>query len=54
MALFQKFKEYAPDLKGPATPESSVKDVMSVFEKASVAGGDGGAFLSHFGNKQWL
>ncbi|KAF2489315.1 NAD(P)-binding protein [Lophium mytilinum] len=50
----QKFAEYAPHFKGPATPESSVKDVRSVWEKASIENGDGGAYLSHFGNKQWI
>lgn len=49
-----KFKQFAPDFTGPATPEAAIKDVISVFEKASVANGDGGAYLSHFGNKQWL
>lgn len=39
---------------GAASPESSVKDVISVYEKASVANGDGGSFVSHFGNKTWL
>lgn len=48
------FAQYAPDFKGPATPESSVKDVLSVINKSSVANGDGGSFVSHFGNKQWL
>lgn len=54
MILFGKFHAYAPNFTGPTTPEAAVKDVISVFEKASVAGGDGGSFVSHFGNKQWL
>ncbi|XXG99622.1 hypothetical protein Hte_005963 [Hypoxylon texense] len=49
-----KFAEYAPNFKGPDTPEASTQAVRSVWEKASVENGDGGAFLSHFGNKQWL
>ncbi|EXJ90068.1 hypothetical protein A1O3_03136 [Capronia epimyces CBS 606.96] len=52
--MMGKFAQYAPNFKGPATPEESVKALISVYEKASVAGGDGGAFVSHFGNKQWL
>ncbi|KAJ5200192.1 hypothetical protein N7491_009008 [Penicillium cf. griseofulvum] len=48
------FARYAPDFKGPSPPEAAVKDVISVMEKASVEGGDGGSFVSHFGNQQWL
>lgn len=54
MALMGKFQSYAPNFKGPVSPEESVKDVISVYEKASVANGDAGTFVSHFGNKQWL
>ncbi|KAF2805520.1 NAD(P)-binding protein [Mytilinidion resinicola] len=50
----EKFAHYAPHFKGPATPEASVQDVRSVWEKASIENGDGGTYLSHFGNKQWL
>ncbi len=49
-----KIGAYAPHFKGPATPEEAVMDVLSVINKASVAGGDGGTFVSHFGNKQWV
>ncbi|KAI0410822.1 NAD(P)-binding protein [Xylaria grammica] len=52
--MLAKFGEYAPGFKGPITPAESVKAVLSVVENASVAKGDGGQFLSHFGNKQWL
>jgi hypothetical protein len=54
MAMFSKFKEYAPDFSGPITVEESVKLVRAVWDKASVANGDGGTFVSQFGNKQWL
>lgn len=50
----QKFAEYAPGFTGPATAESAIKDVISVWEKASIENGDGGAYVSHHGNKQWL
>ncbi|RYP08519.1 hypothetical protein DL764_001850 [Monosporascus ibericus] len=53
-AMMQKFQQYAPDFKGPTTPELAVKDVISVWEKASVENGDGGTYVSHKGNKQWL
>ncbi|RMZ87315.1 hypothetical protein DV736_g5458, partial [Chaetothyriales sp. CBS 134916] len=49
-----KFETYAPNFKGPITPEESVLDVRSTWEKASIEGGFGGAFVSHFGNKQWV
>ncbi|KAH7400838.1 hypothetical protein DE146DRAFT_788343 [Phaeosphaeria sp. MPI-PUGE-AT-0046c] len=49
-----KFLAYAPESKGHATPEDAVRDVLKVAEGASLANGDGGAFLSHLGNKQWI
>lgn len=52
--LPQKFARYSPDFKGPISAEESVKSVMSVVGRSSVANGDGGKFLSHFGNKQWI
>ncbi|KAK4247293.1 hypothetical protein C7999DRAFT_41356 [Corynascus novoguineensis] len=52
--LFMQYKQYAPHFTGPARPEDAVQDVISVWEKASVENGDGGAFVSHLGNKQWL
>lgn len=54
MALAAKFQLYAPNFQGQVPPEAAVKDIISVYEKASVANGDGGSFVSHFGNKQWL
>jgi hypothetical protein len=50
----EKFEIYAPGNKGMLEPEDAVKDVLRVAENASLANGDGGAYLSHFGNKQWL
>ncbi|TVY71347.1 putative oxidoreductase [Lachnellula suecica] len=38
---------------GPTTPEASVKDVINVWENASVER-SGGDFISHLGSKQWL
>ncbi|PLB49744.1 NAD(P)-binding protein [Aspergillus steynii IBT 23096] len=54
MRMLGSFKEYAPYIEGPATPEESVKDVLYVMDNASVEKGHGGSFLSHHGNKQWL
>jgi hypothetical protein len=52
--LVTKFIEYAPHFKRPLTPEESISAVLSVLHKASIANGDGGAFISHLGTKQWL
>ena len=52
--LIVKFLEYAPHFRGPITPEESVGHCLEVIKNKSVEGGDGGAFVSHFGNKQWL
>jgi NAD(P)-dependent dehydrogenase (short-subunit alcohol dehydrogenase family) len=47
------FKEYAPKFTGPIEPKQSVDMVLSVIAKATVEK-DGGGFVSHYGNKQWL
>ncbi|CVL11641.1 related to protoporphyrinogen oxidase [Fusarium proliferatum] len=52
--MMAKFKEYAPHFTGPATAEAAVKDMRAVWENATIEGGYGGAYLSQFGNKQWL
>ncbi|KAK2800358.1 hypothetical protein FQN50_008174 [Emmonsiellopsis sp. PD_5] len=52
--LAGKFAAYAPHFTGPLTPAESVAAVMSVSQKASIANGDGGAFVSHTGTKSWL
>jgi len=53
-AMGAKFAQYAPHFKGPITAEESIKAMLSVIESTSVEKGDGGAFLSHHGDKQWL
>lgn len=53
-ATAAKFQAYAPHFKEQQTTEQSVKAVISVYEKASVENGDGGAFISHLGTKQWI
>ncbi|KAH7144322.1 hypothetical protein B0J13DRAFT_525705 [Dactylonectria estremocensis] len=52
--MIAQFSEYAPHFTGPTTPESSVKSVLSVISEKSVEAGDGGSFVSHLGNQQWL
>lgn len=43
-----------PDWKGPLTPTESAELVLKVLYDSSLEKGHGGAFLSHWGNKQWL
>ncbi|KAL2151661.1 hypothetical protein VTH82DRAFT_6759 [Thermothelomyces myriococcoides] len=52
--LVSKFVAYAPHFKGPITPEESVRSLRSVIANAAIEKGNGGDFLSHYGNKQWL
>lgn len=49
-----KFQAYAPNWKGPITPQESVSAVLKVIDNASFQKGDGGKYLSHKGNKEWL
>ncbi|KIA75777.1 short-chain dehydrogenase [Aspergillus ustus] len=49
-----KFAEYAPGFIGPVGVEVAVGRVLDVWERASVENGDGGSFVSQFGNKTWL
>ncbi|EMR66150.1 hypothetical protein MGN70_014170 [Eutypa lata] len=49
-----KLPGYAPNFKGPLTPEESVRLIASTIEKASIEGGYGGGFVSQYGNKQWM
>ncbi|CDO75921.1 hypothetical protein BN946_scf184873.g10 [Trametes cinnabarina] len=51
--LFLKFKKLAPHWDGnPLSPETSVRLMLDVIERSSVQ--NTGAFLSHWGNQQWL
>lgn len=52
--LVRPLMAYAPGFKGPITPEESVQRMRSVLENASIENGSGGAFVSHYGNKQWV
>ncbi|KAG5659715.1 hypothetical protein KAF25_002274 [Fusarium avenaceum] len=52
--LASKFVNYAPHYKGPSSPEESAKAVLSVMHEASLEKGSSGAFVSRYGNKQWM
>lgn len=51
----KKLAAYAPNAT-PAQPLDSVRDVINVIHTASIEGGHGGVFCSHFSpdSKQWL
>lgn len=51
-AMSRSFAKVAPDFKGPITPEQSVKMQLEVLNRWTVE--NTGAFVSHFGTKQWL
>ncbi|KAH7302815.1 hypothetical protein B0I35DRAFT_485630 [Stachybotrys elegans] len=52
--LAKKFMAFAPDFRGPSTPDVACKAVVNVWESCSIEKGNGGAFLSHHGDKNWL
>ncbi len=52
--LGASFAKYSTDFKGPAPPAEAARDVMNVVYAASLEKGDGGSFVSHFGNKRWM
>lgn len=54
MEMGMKFAVYAPHFTRPLTSEESVDAVLGIIASKSVEKGDGGAFISHLGNKQWL
>lgn len=54
MAMGAKFAAYAPHMKGPIQPDESVDRMLKLLTNASIEKGDGGTFISHLGNKQWL
>ena len=54
MAMGAKFAAYAPHFKAPLQPDESVSSMLKILTNASIEKGDGGAFISHLGNKQWL
>ncbi|PLB47331.1 NAD(P)-binding protein [Aspergillus steynii IBT 23096] len=52
--MVKQFATYAPGFKGPITPEESVGFVLETIHRAEISKGYAGAFVSHYGNKQWL
>jgi len=54
MGFMGKLSTYAPHFKGPTPVDEAIRNIRSTWEKASIDSGYGGAFISQFGNKQWL
>ncbi|KAL9063503.1 MAG: hypothetical protein Q9161_009432 [Pseudevernia consocians] len=52
--MASKFAAYAPHFTAASTPQESVNTMLKLFEKSSIKNGNGGTFVSHLGNKQWL
>ncbi|KAI4182144.1 MAG: hypothetical protein LQ346_006648 [Caloplaca aetnensis] len=52
--LMGKLSTYAPDFKGATPVDEAIPIIRSTWERISIDSGYGGAFISHFGNKQWL
>ncbi|KAJ4329301.1 hypothetical protein N0V84_000196 [Fusarium piperis] len=52
--LASKFVSYAPNFRGPSSPEDSAKAVLGVMFEASLEKGSSGSFVSRYGNKQWM
>lgn len=50
----QKFLKAYPHFTGPITPAESVEMMMKVVERASSTNEFAGAFVSHYGTKQWI
>ncbi|KAL4904149.1 hypothetical protein BDW74DRAFT_32473 [Aspergillus multicolor] len=53
-AMGEAVARYAPGFKGIISPGESVTAVLALVHKASVENGDGGAFVSRFGDKKWF
>lgn len=50
----QNLKAAMPHWTGPSTPTEAAGQVLKVVYDFSLEKGNGGAFVSHFGTKQWL
>jgi hypothetical protein len=46
------FRIISPGFEGAITPEKSVSSMFKVIDRWTVE--DTGAFVSHYGNKEWL
>ena len=49
-----KLTAYAPHFKGATPVDEAIRTIRATWEKISIDGGYGGAFISQFGDKQWV
>ncbi|ETS80697.1 hypothetical protein PFICI_08226 [Pestalotiopsis fici W106-1] len=49
--MVTKFKAAIPDFSGASTPEVAMRNLINIWENASIENGDGGAFLSSRGTR---
>lgn len=52
--FFGAIAKYAPDFNGPAKVDDAARVNIALWKRVSIEDGYGGAFVSHFGNKQWV
>ena len=54
MKFVGRAQAYAPHFKGPVPVEGAVQTIRSLWERARIETGYAGAFVSQFGNRQWV
>lgn len=54
MRFMGKLTAYAPNFKGATPVDQAIRTIRVTWEKISIDGGYGGAFISQFGDKQWV
>jgi len=54
MKFMGKITTYAPHFKGATPVQEAIPVIRSTWERISIETGYGGAFISQFGNKQWI
>ncbi|KAM3069053.1 hypothetical protein ACMFMG_004233 [Clarireedia jacksonii] len=52
--VMENFQTYAPHFKGGVPVDEAIRTIRSLWERASIETGYAGAFVSQFGNKQWI
>lgn len=49
-----RLQAYAPHFKGAVPVDEAIQTIRALWERASIETGYAGAFVSQFGNKQWM
>ncbi|TVY83399.1 putative oxidoreductase [Lachnellula suecica] len=53
-SVMGRLQAYAPHFKGPIPVDEAIRTIRLLWERASIETGYAGAFVSQFGNKQWM